>query len=118
MYHSGKELKKVIVCPPEREYFNVENLREHNFKEIPDRERAINQHAELRKRLKKCGVEPIYPQGEKFDPRYHEAVLLEENDDVEPNTILDVVEPGWLYCEGEQKQVIKPAKVKVSKHPS
>ena len=59
MYHSGKELKKVIVCPPEREYFNVENLREHNFKEIPDRERAINQHAELRKRLKKCGVEVI-----------------------------------------------------------
>ena len=72
----------------------------------------------LLENLKKCGVEPIYPKGEKFDPRYHEAVLLEENDDVEPNTILDVVEPGWLYCEGEQKQVIKPAKVKVSKHSS
>ena len=72
----------------------------------------------LLENLKKCGVEPIYPKGEKFDPRYHEAVLLEENDDVEPNTILDVVEPGWLYSEGEQKQVIKPAKVKVSKHTS
>jgi len=72
----------------------------------------------LLENLKKCGVEPIYPKGEEFDPRYHEAVLLEENDDVEPNTILDVVEPGWLYCEGEQKQVIKPAKVKVSKHSS
>jgi len=72
----------------------------------------------LLENLKKCGVEPIYPKGEEFDPRYHEAVLLEENNDVEPNTILDVVEPGWLYCEGEQKQVIKPAKVKVSKHSS
>jgi len=65
--------------------------------------------------LKRIGVEPILPQGENFDPRYHEAVLTEERDDVEPNTVLDVVEPGWLYREGENEHVLIPAKVKVSR---
>lgn len=65
--------------------------------------------------LKKIGVEPILPYGEVFDPRYHEAVIMEDQDDVEQNTILDVVEPGWLLREGETEYVLKAAKVKVAK---
>jgi len=58
-FHSGGRLKRVIMCPPEKEYFNVENLKEHNFQEIPNKERAIAQHSELRKLIGNSGVEVI-----------------------------------------------------------
>ena len=54
-----RELKKVIVCSPRKEYFNVDNLNKHNIKEIANREIAINQHEKLRKLMERNGVEVI-----------------------------------------------------------
>ena len=61
--------------------------------------------------LKAHGIEEIKTVGEKFDPRFHEAIGEEESEGSEPGTILKEVEGG--YKRGDK--VIKPARVIVSK---
>ena len=51
------------------------------------------------------------PQGEPFDFRLHEALTTIEKEGIEPNTIVEVVQPGYTL-EGE---LLRPAKVVVSK---
>ena len=52
------------------------------------------------------------PEGEQFDFRHHEALTTVEKEDVEPNTIVEVVQSGYTL-EGE---ILRPAKVVVSKN--
>ncbi len=61
--------------------------------------------------LIKNNIEQLDPQGEPFDPQQHEAMSIVENDDVEPNTVLTVVQKGYLL----NGRVIRPAMVMVSK---
>ena len=51
------------------------------------------------------------PQGEQFDFRLHEALTTVEKEEVEPNTIVEVIQSGYTL-EGE---LLRPAKVVVSK---
>ncbi len=57
--HEGWSLRKVIVTPPEIEYFKVENLREHNIREVANKERAKKQHERLRKVMENAGARVI-----------------------------------------------------------
>ena len=57
--HDGLRLKKVIVVPPEKEYFNVENLKAHNIMERADVEKAKKQHAKLRELMRSAGADVI-----------------------------------------------------------
>jgi molecular chaperone GrpE len=51
--------------------------------------------------------------GEPFNPQLHQAVTILENPDVEPNTVIEVMQKGYtLYG-----RVIRPAMVVVSKEP-
>ena len=59
------------------------------------------------------GIEPFGSVGEKFDPRYHEAVLVRESAEVEPDTVLAQMERGYMIGE----KVLRPAKVIVSRKP-
>jgi molecular chaperone GrpE len=61
--------------------------------------------------LIKNNIEQLDPQGEPFDPQQHEAMSIVENDDVEPNTVLTVVQKGYLL----NGRVIRPAMVMVAK---
>ncbi|MBP6859460.1 MAG: nucleotide exchange factor GrpE [Candidatus Magasanikbacteria bacterium] len=61
--------------------------------------------------LKNYQVEEIQTAGEKFDPRYHEAIGEEESSEVESGIILKEVEGG--YKRGDK--IIKPARVIISK---
>lgn len=45
-----------------------------------------------------------------FDPTYHQAVLTEKLDDVEPGIVIEVLQKGYIY----KDRVIRPAMVKVS----
>ena len=56
---SERLINKVIVCPPQTEYFNVEEEEKHNISEKANREKAIRQHIYLREILKNHGVEVI-----------------------------------------------------------
>ena len=62
--------------------------------------------------LEKFEVQQINPEGEPFDPQMHQAMSIVENPDVEPNTILTVVQKGYLL----NGRVIRPAMVMVSKN--
>ncbi|WP_227370431.1 nucleotide exchange factor GrpE [Halomonas sp. M20] len=61
--------------------------------------------------LAKFGVEAIDPQGEPFDPQYHEAMTMVPSGDVEPNTVMDVIQKGYVL----NGRLIRPAMVVVSK---
>jgi molecular chaperone GrpE len=64
--------------------------------------------------LDQLGVRQIGTQGERFDPRWHEAITTEERTDVPEGTILRVVQPGYVLGE----RVIRPAQVVVARVPS
>lgn len=60
------------------------------------------------------GIKKIEAVGKPFDVNYHEAIMQREDASVEPLTILDEVETGYVY----KDRVIRHSKVIVSQHPS
>ncbi|SDJ92492.1 nucleotide exchange factor GrpE [Microbulbifer yueqingensis] len=63
--------------------------------------------------LAKHSVEVVDPSGEPFDPERHQAMTQVPNGDVEPNTVLDVFQKGYLL----NGRLLRPAMVVVSKAP-
>lgn len=61
--------------------------------------------------LERHGVKKLTPDGEKFDPNFHQAMFEVPNPDVPANTVVQVVQPG--YSIGER--VLRPAMVGVAK---
>ena len=61
--------------------------------------------------LDRRGVKRMETVGETFDPRFHEALTSQPADGVEPNTVLQEVQPGYLLGE----KVLRPAKVIVAR---
>jgi molecular chaperone GrpE len=61
--------------------------------------------------MQKNGIQAIDPQGEKFNPEHHQAMTMQENDEVDANTVLAVMQKGYLLNE----RLIRPAMVVVSK---
>ena len=61
--------------------------------------------------LEKYEVKAIDGNNKPFDPTYHQAVMTESRECVEPEIVLDVLQKGYLY----KDKVIRPAMVKVSK---
>ncbi|MCC6203965.1 MAG: nucleotide exchange factor GrpE [Hyphomicrobiales bacterium] len=60
--------------------------------------------------LERHGVKKLAPEGEKFDPNFHQAMFEIPNPGVPANTVLQVVQPG--YSIGDR--VLRPAMVGVS----
>ncbi|MDR5866355.1 nucleotide exchange factor GrpE [Halomonas koreensis] len=60
--------------------------------------------------LAKFGVERLDPAGEPFDPQYHEAMTMVPNPELEPNTVMDVMQKGYLL----NGRLVRPAMVVVS----
>ena len=64
----------------------------------------------LMKILSEQGVEKIEAIGKPFDVEYHEAMLQRKAENVEPHTVLDEIEKGYMY----KDKVIRHSKVIVS----
>lgn len=64
--------------------------------------------------LKKFSVVAVDPQGEPFDPQVHQAMSMVENPDVEPNTVIAVMQKGYMLND----RLVRPAMVMVSKAPA
>ena len=60
--------------------------------------------------LKNYGVIEIDGNNKPFDPTYHEAIMTEKRDGVEPGMVLEVLQKGYIL----KDRVIRPAMVKVS----
>ncbi len=61
--------------------------------------------------MQSYNIEIIDALNKPFDANTMEAVMVEENKDVEPNTVIDVLQKGYTY----KGKVIRHAMVKVSK---
>ncbi|NVD34728.1 nucleotide exchange factor GrpE [Marinobacter lutaoensis] len=65
----------------------------------------------LLKSFAKFNVEQISPEGEPFDPQQHEAMSMVPAPGAEPNTVVSVVQKGYLL----NGRVVRPAMVVVAK---
>jgi molecular chaperone GrpE len=59
------------------------------------------------------GLKTIDPAGEPFDPEKHEAMTMLTSDQVDENTVIEVIEKGYQLHD----RLIRPAKVVVSRKP-
>jgi len=64
----------------------------------------------LMKMLEDQGVKSIDAVGKPFDVHYHEAIMQRKADNVEPHTVIEEFEKGYLY----KDRVIRHSKVAVS----
>jgi molecular chaperone GrpE len=90
----------------------VQNAGRADLKSLKEGQEATLQL--LAKALEKLGVTVIDPQGEPFDPARHEAMMAQESATAEPNSILQVVQPGYELG----GRLLRPARVIVAKEPA
>jgi len=67
-------------------------------------------YREFKQSLEKAGLKEMDAVGKPFDPNYHQAVMQEEKEGIEPNIVLEELMKGYLLND----KVIRPAMVKVS----
>ena len=65
---------------------------------------------QLQELLSSQGLEPIEAAGAPFDPEVHHAVMREDADGVEPDTVTEMFQKGYKV----DGRVIRPAMVKVA----
>ncbi len=68
-------------------------------------------HKELLKIFEKFNVRPIDANGQPFDPAFHEAVMQEETDDFDRNTVINELQRGYMIHD----RLLRPAMVVVAK---
>jgi len=64
--------------------------------------------------LQRHKITKIDPVGEKFDYNHHQAMFEVQNDEIEPGTVVQVAQPGYLLHD----RLLRPAMVGVSKKVS
>lgn len=67
---------------------------------------------DVRKIFEEHGVEPIEALDQLFDPALHQAVMMEERDDVPDQTIVAELQRGYKI----QERVLRPSMVKVARN--
>jgi molecular chaperone GrpE len=67
-------------------------------------------YRELRATVERAGVETYDPEGEAFDPEWHEALSTRPADGASPGTVVQTVEKGYRLGD----LVLRPARVIVS----
>jgi molecular chaperone GrpE len=68
-------------------------------------------HREILKVFEKFNVKPIEAKGQVFDPSFHEAVMQEETDEVDPNTVVSELQKGYLI----HNRLLRPSMVVVAR---
>jgi molecular chaperone GrpE len=108
------QAKCVIIKPLLPVIDNFERARSH-IKPQTDGEMNIHKsyqsvYKQMVECLKQIGVSPMRPEGEQFDPNFHEALLSEPTDEHEEGTIIQELERGYTLGD----RVLRHAKVKVA----
>ncbi len=60
--------------------------------------------------MERFGVEELDPQGEPFDPGLHEAMTMQPSADLEPGSVLTVIQKGYAL----NGRLLRPARVVVA----
>ena len=64
--------------------------------------------------LERFGMTEVDPEGEPFDPEYHEAMTMQPSADVEPGSVLTVIQKGYAL----NGRLLRPARVVVATEPA
>jgi len=91
------------VAAADQEEASVEKIREGTELTLRMLESAMD----------KFNIQQINPEGETFNPELHQAMSMVEMPDKEPNTVINVMQKGYLLND----RLIRPAMVMVSKAP-
>lgn len=67
-------------------------------------------YKQLNDLLEGLGVEPVAAVGQRFDPHVHEAVVMEQTEDFEPDTVIQELVRGYRLGD----KLLRPAVVKVA----
>ena len=68
----------------------------------------------LKQVFEKFNVVEVHPQDDKFNPEHHQAMSMQESAEHEPNTVMAVMQKGYLLND----RLVRPAMVMVSKAPA
>ena len=63
--------------------------------------------------LERFGIEELDPEGEPFDPELHEAMTMQPSEDMEPGSVLQVIQKGYSL----NGRLLRPAMVVVAAEP-
>ena len=91
----------------ERAINNEENLNEEEKKFLAGFKMI---YCSILNIMEKNEVKAIDGANKPFDPIYHNAIMLEKNDNYDSGMVIEVLQKGYLY----KDKVIRPAMVKVS----
>ncbi|MGX5203288.1 nucleotide exchange factor GrpE [Aliikangiella sp. IMCC44632] len=92
-------LEKALELPAEGDQVN------------PMREGIELTHKLLIDILAKFSIQQISPLGDAFDPEKHEAMVMQESEEHDPNSVMHVVQSGFSL----NGRLIRPARVVVAK---
>ena len=92
----------------------IDNL-ERALKAVAEEESQLAEgiklvHTGLLSALQRVGVEPFSPEGEQFDPQFHEAVAQQPIEGAESGTVAEVFQQGFRLGDS----VLRPARVLVA----
>jgi len=96
-----KDSLEMGVSASQQENVTLESLREGS-------EMTLTMLAGL---FEKFNVVELNPEGEKFNPDHHQAMSMQPNAELEPNTVMAVMQKGYLLND----RLVRPAMVMVSK---
>ena len=68
----------------------------------------------LKTTLERFGIEELDPEGEPFDPEFHEAMSMMPSDTVEPGSVVNVIQKGYAL----NGRLLRPAMVIVAAEPA
>ncbi len=116
-----EEMELRIRCNTVNEILGaVDNFERARLQIKPanDGEMAIHKsyqgvYKQLVEGLKKIGVSAMRPEGQEFDPNYHEAIFQEPTSEYEEGTVIEQVVRGYLLGD----KVLRHAMVKVAAAP-
>lgn len=108
------QIKKVTLSELLPVVDNFERARSH-IKPQNDGEMTIHKsyqgvYKQLVDCLKRIGVSPMRPEGQEFDPNFHEAVMRESTNEYPEGTVMEQLMRGYFLNE----RVLRHAMVKVA----
>jgi molecular chaperone GrpE len=86
----------------------VETHKEDNHEQLVSGIKLV--HADVISALNRAGIEAFSPEGEAFDPQWHEAVAQQPLEGALPGTVAEVYQRGYKLGE----TVLRPARVLVA----
>ena len=104
--YASESLAKELLSPID----NLQRALEHSNQDVPKSllELVLK---EINQAFSNNDVKEINPLGEKFNPNFHEALSVQEDQKKEPDEVLEVIQKGYII----EGRVIRPALVVVNK---